>query len=250
MGGKSGSKSGKKAAQIQGQTEKEIARSATYADRPDQFNPYTSTTWNQETVIDPATGEEVTKWTQNTDWTPEMAGINRSMMNRVATESDLASSAMNRAREDFAQGPDFDQFGDVQGLEFTGEQYRNMAEDAAYQRATNRLDPQFEADRSSTEARLRNQGLRPGDAAYDAAMETFNRRRNDAYEQARLGATAEGRAEIDGMWGRAVEENQLNNALRDKRIQEYVNKRNYNLGEARDLGASSDALIAKAGGGA
>ena len=53
------------AAETEGQYSRETARDVTYADRPDQYNPYGSVTWGQEMVRDPATGEMVTKWTQN-----------------------------------------------------------------------------------------------------------------------------------------------------------------------------------------
>lgn len=61
-------------------------------------------------------------------------------------------------------------------------------EDKAYQALTSRLDPQWEQRQAQTETQLRNQGLVPGDEAYDNAMRDFNYGRNDAYQQANLGA--------------------------------------------------------------
>ena len=81
---------------------------------------------------------------------------------------------------------------------------RQGAEDAAYQRATNRLDPQMEQRRKEAEVRLRNRGLRAGDQAYDSEMATFNTGVNDAYEQARLGSVSQGRAEDAQSYGQAA----------------------------------------------
>ncbi len=81
------------------------------------------------------------------------------------------------------------------GVDFTGaeqrtgaEQARQNAEDAIYGRSTSRLDPQWEQRTSQKEAQLAAQGLRPGDKAYDQAMENMGRERTDAYQQAQYGS--------------------------------------------------------------
>ena len=60
--------------------------------------------------------------------------------------------------------------------------------DKAYGAMTSRLDPQWAARDQSQEAALRNQGLVAGDQAYDSAMRDYNNAKNDAYQQANLGA--------------------------------------------------------------
>lgn len=72
---------------------------------------------------------------------------------------------------------------------------RQSVEDALYSRATSRLDPQWGDRESSVEAKLYNQGLRPGDEAYDRAMRDLEFARTDAYQAARDQATAQGGAE-------------------------------------------------------
>ena len=44
------------AAEREGEYSRETARDTTYADRPDQYNPFGSVTWGTERVLDPATG--------------------------------------------------------------------------------------------------------------------------------------------------------------------------------------------------
>lgn len=137
-----------------------------------------------------------------------------------------------------AFGPGGQVFGEGQGGDspMTPMGLRQRAEDAAYQRDTMRLDPRFQQREEQIELQMRNQGLRPGDQAYDAAMSTFGNERNDAYERARLGSVGEGRAESQQMWDQSLQGNELANALRQQRIDEYVQRRGFNLSEAERLG--------------
>lgn len=63
-----------------------------------------------------------------------------------------------------------------------------QVQDKAYGAMTSRLDPQWDQRQTQTETQLTNQGLRPGDEAWTNAMKDFNYGRNDAYQQANLGA--------------------------------------------------------------
>lgn len=81
------------------------------------------------------------------------------------------------------------------GVDFSGaeqrtgaEQARQNAEDAIYGRSASRLDPQWEQRTAQKEAQLAARGLRPGDKAYDQAMENMGRERTDAYQQATYGS--------------------------------------------------------------
>ena len=60
--------------------------------------------------------------------------------------------------------------------------------DQAYQAQTSRLDPQWQDRESGLRTQLANQGLVAGGEAYDKEMRNFGQQRNDAYQQARLGA--------------------------------------------------------------
>jgi len=124
-----------------------------------------------------------------------MEGLLTDQLSNAQKQSYLQSGAMNRAGESMKDGADFGQFGEGNNLEFDPTQLRQRAEDAAYGRETSRLDPQFSQRSNDMEVKLRNQGLRPGDEAYDRAAGNFDRSRNDAYEQARMGAVGTGRQE-------------------------------------------------------
>ena len=60
--------------------------------------------------------------------------------------------------------------------------------DKAYGTMTARLDPQWNQREQAEQTRLANQGLVPGGEAYGNAMREFSNARNDAYQQANLGA--------------------------------------------------------------
>ena len=239
MGKSSGGGDPVGAAQAQGAADRETARDVTYADRPDQYNPFGSLTWGQEEGIDPATGEKVTRWQQNTNLSPDMQNVDDSQMSQILSRGDLSSALMDRVWDETAEAPNWEQFGEGQSLQYDPNELRQRAEDAAYKRNTMRLDPQYESRQAQLETQLANQGLSAGDRAYDSAMQSFGNERTDAYERARLGSVGEGRAEASQLFGQQTKATDMANALRDSNIQEYIGKRGYSLAEAERIDPQS-----------
>lgn len=250
------------AAREQGTQARILNAEQTRANRPNQSNAWGSTNWTTQEVINPVTGMKELQWTQQETLNPELQAALSSQQNIMAGRSALAEGSMARAWEDFSNPMDFNQYGGP--VQFNAEagpqdfQYdlggnRMRAEDAAYQRATSRLDPQFGKREEDLRIRLHNQGLKAGDRAYDAAMENLGRERQDAYEMARLGSVSEGRTEMGQdfgqqqaiaqmnaamqgqRYGQGVQTNQIANALRQQQIQEDLYKRGFNLNEADRL---------------
>lgn len=213
--------------------DRETARDITYADRPDQISALGDVRWSTEEGIDPATGEKVTEWTQTNTLNPTLRETLDSTLGMMQGNQELAEGMGGRIEDEMGNAPDWAQFGDVHG--FDPDAQRLKAENSAYGRSTARLDPRFASESNAMEIKLRNQGLAPGDQAWDSAMDTFGRRKEDAYSQARLGSTAEGRQEYDV----ALQGNQRANALRDQQIQEYITKRGFSLGEQKKLSEGS-----------
>jgi hypothetical protein len=185
--------------------------------------------------MNPSTGRPETRWTQTEQLAAPLQQSLTSQMNIGAGRAALAEGSMARAWEDYSNPMDFDQFGGPIAFDYDPTQQRQAAEDSAYQKQANRLDPQFATQEQALRSRLMNQGLSAGDQAYDAAMNNFNTGRNDAYEQARLGSTAEGRNESNLMFGQASQQNQIANLLRQQGIQEELGKRGFNLSEVERL---------------
>ena len=266
------------AAREQGEQARILNQEQTVANRVNQNNAWGSVSWQPEAWLDPASGQEMTRWTQSETLAAPLQNAVNNQMGMTETRSELASNSLDRAANDYAQPMNFEQYGSpvqfnpearAEGFNYDQFNYdlgggRQAAEDAAYGRATSRLDPQFEQQAQAMETKLRNQGLRQGDQAYDAAMANFNRARNDAYEQARLGSTLEGRSEADLSFNQAlglnntqfgqglsanqqnaaiqnqnysqgVNNNQIANQLRQQQIQEDLYKRDFNLNEADRL---------------
>ena len=235
------------AAETEGAYSRETARDVTYADRPDQFNPLGSVEWGTTRVRDPATGQMVTKWTQNQTLNKELQSSLDNSLGYMRDKGDLATGMMGRVREEMSGAPDWDQFGDVIG--FDPDARRQAAEDASYGKSTSRMDPRYAKQEQALEIRLRGQGLRPGDQAYDAQMQTFGQEKTDAYGQARYDSVSAGRDE----YGISLEGNTRANALRNQQIQEMIAKRGYSLSEAEALMAGQEtgdiAGIVTGGGG-
>jgi hypothetical protein len=240
-GDKMGKKSGpdtEGAARAQGIANRETARDMTYADRPDQYNPFGSLKWTTKEAIDPATGESVTKWVQEQELSDSVQGLYDSTSGIMQSRNLLAGGLMGRMSDELGSAPNWDQFGDVVGMDYDPTQLRAAAEDAAYQRDTMRLDPQMASRQEQLEIKLRNQGLREGDQAYDSAMQSFGQDRADAYERARLGAASEGRTEAQQMYNQQKGSSEYANQLRQQQIQEYLGQRNYSLETINDLTAN------------
>jgi hypothetical protein len=175
----------------------------------------------------------VTKWINNQTLSAPMQQQFDTQNSTNQNLADAANAMGSQVRQDMGTPANFDQFGQGQSgpvakttsmsspsattsealrgpSATTGnEQFsydsnnRGRAEDAAYQKATNRLDPRMEKERATLERQLTNRGLRAGDSAFDSAMSNFGNQSNDAYEQARLGSVSQGRMEDQQSYGQA-----------------------------------------------
>jgi hypothetical protein len=132
----------------------------TRANRPDQSNPYGSSNW-----LEGPNGQ----WSQSSQFNPMLSGANDEMMQQL---HDAWSKPLDN-----------------------GQQARDKAEGALYDRATSRLNPEFGRRETSMNTSLAQQGIdMNGDpnSAYGGAHDTFNRGRNDAYNQAMFSAITGG----------------------------------------------------------
>lgn len=76
-----------------------------------------------------------------------------------------------------------------------------QAQDAVYNQATSRLDPQWGNAQHDLDSKLANQGIVQGSEAYDRAQGQFGRERNDAYNQANYSAVGAGNALQNQLYG-------------------------------------------------
>jgi hypothetical protein len=213
------------AAEATAASDREMLAEQTRANRPNQFTPFGSSVWNQNAEGD---------WAQYINLDPE---AQQSLDNQQAvnnTRSGTALGMLGRMEGEYGSPMDWNKFQEYAGP-IGGSQHRQAAEDAAYGSATSRLDPRFGQMRESTEAQLRNQGLKPGDEAYDTAMGNLGRTENDAYNQAMFSSIREGGAEGQRDQSMDLTGANYQNTLRQSQVAEEMQRRGFSLNEINAL---------------
>ena len=217
-------------AEIQGEANQASVRDQNYANRPTQYTPYGSTTWDTTEVIDPSTGEPVTQWSQTTALTPELQYILNQQQAIASGKGDIAGMLVDRMGNEFNTEMDWSglsPMGEVPMAQYTRPEdqvqsqftsvnsdvenpyfTRQSAEDAVYNQAQSRIAPMQDSQRASLELKLRNQGLGPEDAAWQSQMQGQAQGFNDQNNQALWSANQAGRQESDSMFGQLMGRNQ------------------------------------------
>ena len=210
------------AAEETAQGNKDLLDEQTRANRPDQFNPFGSTQWTQD---------EAGNWTQTQSLNEDSQRALDAQLKLGADRAELGGSMTDRLREDFSDRVDLGGVPDWAGPLMGGDEARQGAEDAIYGRSASRLDPQWEQRSDQTEAKLAAQGLRPGDPAYDQAMENMGRERTDAYQQATYGSIVGGGQEASRQQDMDRQAGDFQNQSRQGQISEKLRERGYSLNE-------------------
>lgn len=203
------------------------SQQATQANRANQYTPYGSLTWSQANPSDPAS-----QWSQQVNLSPTgqslldasnqsqlgIAGLLGGATNQVGGTMgqpfNYSGPGVQTSVNQFGTQRGVDQptlqtsFGGYPGIPQVNEQVRKDAEQAAYGRATSRLDPQWGDRQTDMETQLRNQGLVPGGEAYDKAARNMTFARNDAYDQARNAAVQQGLQAQQSQFGMGLAANQ------------------------------------------
>jgi len=223
------------AARATGEASKEVTEQQTYANRPDQYTPWGTTTWDNENVWDPATQQNVNRWTSNTTLNPESQRALDAELALQADRSELGGSLYGRMETEFADPMNWKSLNPYGASLMGGDEARQAAEDAVYERSVSRLDPQWEQRESDNLAQLTAQGLRPGDAAYDRATDNMERDRTDAYQQAQYGAVMAGGQEASRQQGLDLQQSNYENQMRQMQMTEQMQQRGFSLNEINAL---------------
>jgi hypothetical protein len=96
------------AALAQAQASKENVNMQNYANRPTVNTPWGKETWTTQAVTDPATGQQVTQWTQNTTLNPELQSALDSQIALQQQRSDLAEGFMGRVADSYSKPFDWE----------------------------------------------------------------------------------------------------------------------------------------------
>lgn len=229
-------------AQAQGAANKEAVYESARVNQINEQTPYGGVTWTGE-IGSPDR-------TRTTTLTPSQQ-IQLNQQNQLG--ENLGAMAIQRAGQIETDPLSFDglpayQGGvDLSGLpkragtgDYSADELR--AEEAAFNRAWGRLDPQFQQERTALETQLANQGIGVGTDAYSRSLADFDRRMNDARIAASYDAINAGQAMNQNLFNQALsarsaalnEELQnvgLNNAARLQGINETQTLRNAPINE-------------------
>lgn len=97
------------AAQEQSAASREIATAKTWADRPDVVTPWGTQTWATSQVIDPSTGQPVTRWEQKVGLAPEAQRALESQMAIQQGRSQAAQQLLGQATQAFQRPVEYGQ---------------------------------------------------------------------------------------------------------------------------------------------
>ena len=233
---------------------KESIRNQNYANRPTRNTPWGTESWTQTGGIDPSTGKPITNWTQNTNLSENQQAIFNAEEATTLGKRQLGQSLVGRMQNEFGQPMDWgnltamganpeSRYTNVQQgpeAQWTnseiGDPYatRQRAEDAVYDQAMSRLGPRQEAQSEALEVKMRNQGLGPEDAAWQAQVARQDDSFTDQDQQTMWNANQAGQAESAQMFGQQLGRTQMqmgaNNQNFGQSMQMNQNQFNQNLG--------------------
>lgn len=233
------------AAEKQGESSKNITEQQTWANRPDQVTPFGTQTWDSNPEYDPVTGQTLNKWTQTTNLDPDSQHALDSQLQLQSGRSDLANSLFPRAQSEFGSAMDWDHFtnaGGTPNLQQTNPEgyqrsigdtpsYDKAAGDAIYNQWSDRQEPLMKQASSEMDTKLRNQGLKPGDEAYDRAMTNLNNQQGDARTQATYQATIGAGSEASRMQGMDLSAGNFANQATGAANQAQLTAKNQNFNQ-------------------
>ncbi len=214
----------------------------TRANRPNMYTP-----WGQQTWTESPNGQ----WSSTIQLSPDQQAALDAQMGLTAGRSGIASGMLGRVANEYGQAPDYSQYTGYadtpQGMTLDpSSRYYDEAGDAVYGQFERRMEPRFEQASAAMDAQLRNQGLRPGDQAYDYQMSQLMQGQDDARLQAMDQATRVAGAEASRMYGMDADAERLRygqamdsagyqNQLRQAQIAEDMQRRGYSLNEINAL---------------
>lgn len=223
------------AAEKTGESSKQVTNMQTYADRPDQSTPFGTEQWTPTAYKDPATGQMVTRWASKTTLNPAQQAALDSQNKIDQTRSATGQNLLSRMQSETAQPMDWSKFTPEVSKVGNGGYYNKAAGDALMKQFSDRNEPLFANERNQTETRLRNQGLNPGDEAYDAQMKALEQQHNDQRTDAATRATQLAGAEGSRMQGEDLASGNFQNTGRQQQIAEAMSKRGFSLNEINGL---------------
>ena len=176
----------------------EMARTSAKANRVNYNTPYGSLNYSQNP-------NDQDQWTADVSLSPAQQALMSQQDKTSQNLANMTDSATSRVGDAFGQA--------------LPESYDpTKATNTAYESIMARLNPTYDSQQSSLDAKLANQGLTPGSEAWRTAQTQFGQTRNDAQTQAalqaiNLGMNQQGQTYTQSAANRNIPINELN-ALR------------------------------------
>lgn len=200
------------AANTQAAASKELTNIQNFANRPTINTPWGTQSWGTDSAIDPATGQNVTQWTQNTTLAPGLQSALDAQVGLQNDRSQLASGFMDRVASEYQKPFNYQSLpqmaqlspptsldtslGDYSkglstGFNFGGPQMSlNTADnpalpqfDSSYRdtvanQLMQKMQPQHDYQQRQLETKLSNMGFRPGTEGYDRELNNLAQRQS------------------------------------------------------------------------
>lgn len=188
------------AAQEQATASKEVTNIQNFANRPTVNTPFGSQTWQTQAGVDPATGQTVTQWTQNTTLDPSLQAALNAQIATQRGRSEMAGDFMSRVQNEYARPFDWQNLPQSGQLNAPGQIGTNLSDysgrissglganapalpqfDSSYrdtvaQSLMERMQPVHERQQSQLETQLANQGFNVGSEGYTRALADLQQR--------------------------------------------------------------------------
>jgi len=193
------------AATAQAQASEKATTAQNYANRPTVNTPFGSQTFDTKAVVDPATGQNVTAYTQNVTLAP---GLQDALDYQIETQRDrskLASGFVDRVGDEYKNPFDYQSLPKLAQANAPASLLTNLTDytpglntafsfgavptiDASFRDSVatqllNRMQPIHDYQQAQLETRLANQGFTQGSEAYNRALnELSSRQANERFQ--------------------------------------------------------------------
>jgi hypothetical protein len=215
-------------AQQQNQYDTLANQANTLTNRPNQYSQWGSSTWAQ----DPTTGQ----WSQNSVLNPLQQQALNSQFGTQAGLQGLAQDQLGGIQKDMQVNPwdqgSLSQWGQAPD---GSDAARAQQQEATYGQAASRLDPQWNKAQDEKRNQLYAMGLKEGNPTFDTEMESFNRQKNDAYNQAAYSSIGAGNDAFNQSFGQSLQGSNYQNSLRNLQVGDASQQANWNLGNLQRL---------------
>lgn len=188
------------AATAQAQASEKATNAQNYANRPVINTPFGSQSWDTQAVIDPATGQKYTQWTQNTSLAPGLADALDYQIDTQKGRSQLASGFIDRVQDEYKQPFDYAGLPKMAQVNAPGNLTTNLTDytpglntaftfgnvpqidssfrDTVANQLMTRMQPVHDYQQRQLETKLANQGFTQGSEAYNRALNELNQRQS------------------------------------------------------------------------